>query len=452
MRGLGPILLLAAAGALAALPAHAQTAAPPDSALEAYLGRMRDSTDRWFGMTAAPLDTAGLDSALARGLAEGRDLRAETRARRARRVAFWPALGFNRVDGGTIGIGAGIGSGRLAGRVDGSLEYAVAARQWLGGASFAKRWVRPYVDERAWELRVSAHRRTDPFDRDFYNAAFTQMSALLAGGDRHTYLTRTGADASLERRSAAWSLSAGLRDHAEHARTTSTEWTLFGGGPELVPNAPAAEGRVREARFAGRFALPGLPWTIEAQHWTSGRALASDFTYRRTRAAVAGDIGLVDRFALVPQFEWGRLRGDALPQQAFYLGGIHNLRTYERNDRVGTGRAVLRADLLYVGNALERLGVPHPAWMPLSFGLFGNVGAVWGVDPATGLAAATARDWPAAGDWKSEAGVSVTWRLGVPEPDAALRFDIARPVGPADERTTSYVFAFQKSLGMLRVK
>jgi len=434
-----------------ATPASAQSPTPPDSLLDDYLGRMRDSTDSWFGLTATPLDTTGLDSALVAGLARGSDLRAETRARRARQVSLAPHLGFNRVDGGLLGGTATVGSARLLGRLTGRLQYALAAERWQGGADVVKRWTEPYA-ESAWELRARAERRTDPFDRDYYNAQFTQMFAFLSGSDRHDYLARTGVEATLERRVPGWSLSAGIADHVERARTTSTEWNLFRSTPERVPNAPATEGRAREARFAGRLALPRLPWTIEAQHWTSGRALASDFTYRRTRVALAGDIGLFDRIALVPQLEWGRLRGQALPQQAFYLGGIHNLRTYERNERVGAGRAVLRADLLYAGDALERLGIPHPAWLPLSFGVFGNVGAVWGVDAATGLAAATERDWPEDGDWKSELGATALWRLGVPEPDMSLRIDYSVPVGPEDAREPKLVIAMQRALGVLRVR
>ncbi len=447
-----PLMAVALAALLAnAAPSFAQTPAAPDSLLDDYLGRMRDSTDVWFGMSAAPLDTTGLDSALVGGLARGSDSNAAARARRAGRITFSPSLAFTRVDGGVVGAEASVGSARLLGRLNGTLEYALAAEEWLGGVAYAKRWTKPYEDG-AWVLRGSASRRTDSFDRDHFNPQFAYVSAFLGGGDRNTYLTRTGVDALLERLTSGWSLFAGIRDHAEHARVTSTEWTVLGVGPDPLLNAPAAEGRAREARFGGRLSLPRLPWTLEAQHWTSGRQLASDFTYRRTRVAVAGDIGLFDRVALVPQFEWGRLKGDALPQQAFYMGGTPNLRTYDRNERVGSGRAVMQADLLYVGDALTRLGVPHPAWLPLSFGVFGNVGAVWGIDPVTGLAAASDRAWPDSGDWKSEAGIMMLWRIGVPDPDAAVRFDYAVPVGPEDERVPSFTISFQKSLGMLRVR
>ena len=57
-------LRLAAAALLwlAAASARAQDA-PADTLLDAYVRQMRDSTDQWFGSTAAPVDTAGLDSA-----------------------------------------------------------------------------------------------------------------------------------------------------------------------------------------------------------------------------------------------------------------------------------------------------------------------------------------------------------------------------------------------------
>ena len=54
--------------ALAPGSARAEVA-PGDSLLDAYVRSLSDSTDAWFGSTAAAVDTAGLDSALAAGLA-----------------------------------------------------------------------------------------------------------------------------------------------------------------------------------------------------------------------------------------------------------------------------------------------------------------------------------------------------------------------------------------------
>ena len=55
---------------------HAEEA-PADSALGAYVRSLSDSTDSWFGSTAAPLDTTGLDSALVAGLSPFRTIMCE---------------------------------------------------------------------------------------------------------------------------------------------------------------------------------------------------------------------------------------------------------------------------------------------------------------------------------------------------------------------------------------
>ena len=95
MRRLGPRVGLAAAavvclGALAPGPAH-PAEAPPDTAFHQFLGTLSDSTDRYFGLSAAPLDTLGLE---AEEPYEGRT-----------RFSFGglPTFSFSRVDGSTFG-------------------------------------------------------------------------------------------------------------------------------------------------------------------------------------------------------------------------------------------------------------------------------------------------------------------------------------------------------------
>mgnify|MGYP003337625711 FL=1 len=61
-------LALAFAFGITASPARAQIV-PGDSLMHAYVRSLADSSDAWFGATAAPTDTAGLDSALTVGLA-----------------------------------------------------------------------------------------------------------------------------------------------------------------------------------------------------------------------------------------------------------------------------------------------------------------------------------------------------------------------------------------------
>jgi hypothetical protein len=57
-------LLLAVPLLLAAAGARAQAPAAPDTSLHGFLERLADSTDGYFGLSAAPLDTAGLDTVL----------------------------------------------------------------------------------------------------------------------------------------------------------------------------------------------------------------------------------------------------------------------------------------------------------------------------------------------------------------------------------------------------
>jgi hypothetical protein len=59
---------MAAALAVEPRASRAQEQTPSDSSLHRFLDTLADSTDRYFGLIAAPTDTAGLDSALAAGL------------------------------------------------------------------------------------------------------------------------------------------------------------------------------------------------------------------------------------------------------------------------------------------------------------------------------------------------------------------------------------------------
>jgi len=187
---------------------------------------------------------------------------------------------------------------------------------------------------------------------------------------------------------------------------------------------------------------------VSAMHWTSDPRLGSDFRYRRTRVIVGGDLSLGRHVALVPQATYGRLRGQVLPQEAWFLGGVKNLRTLERNELSGTGRAFARMDLLLVDQLGALLHLPLPAWMPLQVGAFAASGALWGHDAATGTAVASPRDGPRREDWLSEVGLGLSWRYGIPDPLSALRFEYALPIG-ADERDAKFTIAFQPPLNLL---
>lgn len=441
------VAVLVALGIAMAPRARAQSA-PPDSLLDDYMRRMSDSTSAFFGMTAATPDTAGLDSALVAGLAKPPG--ASRRMQRSRRLSFAPAFGFNRVEGWQLGGEAGIGASRGQGRLTGKLLYSLGQEELLGGGRYLRRWT-DRKREAAWMLDLWGGRTSEPFDRDHYDEAYTTVRAILVGADRHQYLRRDGVRGMLSRQTARGRLAVGYRDQLESSRSTTTQWNLFGRELALVPNGPAAFGRAREAQFETELVVPGLPMRLQAQHWTAGRATNSDFTYRRTRVAVGGDVGITRHIALAPQFEWGRLRGEALPQEAFFLGGSPSVRSLDRNARIGTGKAFARLDALLMDDVLALLHIPHPDILPVQIGAFVGSGAIWGGEAFTG-GPATRRDFPHANEWLSETGVSVMYRPGLPDPDFYVRLDYVLPLGPASGREAGFSLSLQRTLNLLPVR
>jgi hypothetical protein len=448
------VRVVLAAPAFAAMVAMATVAraevAPADSALDAHVRALSDSTDAWFGLTAMPVDTAGLDSALAAGLARTPAARRGAGAG-ARRLGFdgFPAPGFNRADGGQLGAGVGLGV-PVAGRLSGRLQWTTGTHDLLGEGAWARTWpVRALRSRLA--ARLAAGRWSEPADRDHFDPVFSTVSAMLWGGDRHHYLRRDGFRGSLRLgNERAWGGLA-WRDQLESSLPFTTRWTLFGGEPELLVNDPAAFGRARELGFTGELPVPGTRFRVQAAHWTSDPRLGSDFLYRRTSLTVGGDISLGRHLAFVPQAAYGRLRGEALPQDAFHLGGTPNLRSLERNAVTASGRAFVRGDFVLVDDLGTLLGLPLPAWMPLQASVYAAAGSGWGIDPSKARAVATQRDWPRRSEWLSEAGVTIAWRAGIPEPLSALRFEYAVPIG-ADPRTARFTFAYQQPLSLFRLR
>ena len=433
---------------LFAVPRVHAEGAPTDSLLDGYMRRMSDSTSAYFGKTADLPDTTGLDSVLTVGLeqpAGGSD-----RTRRAHRLATTPAIGFNRVDGWQLGATLSTGASHGLGRVSGKLQYTLGQKDFLGGARFLRQWTER-GREAAWTLDLFGGRTSDAFDRDHFDASYAMLRAILTGADRHQYLRRDGVIGSIVRETATARLAAGYRDQLESSRATTTAWNLLGRELALASNGPAAFGRAREAAFDGELHVPNLPLRLQLQHWTAGRATNSDFTYRRTRVALGGDLALTRHIALAPQLEWGRLRGEALPQEAFYLGGSPNLRSLERNRLRGTGKTFARLDALLMDDVLQLLRVPHPDMFPLQLGAFVGSGAVWGGGAFDG-GPATRRDLPHANEWLSEAGVSLLYRPGIPDPDLYLRLDYVIPIGPASGRTAGIAISFQRTLNLLPVR
>jgi hypothetical protein len=442
--GIRTAALVIACAALAAF-AHAARAAdaPADSTLDGYVRSMADSTDLWFGLSAQAADTAGLDSARAWSLSHPGQA-----PRRRSSVSVEPSFGFNRTLGGVLGAAVGAGPSRGVGRVTADAQWTTGAGTWFGGGAYTKRWMTPNEDENGTRLDIRAGRDCAGMDRDYHDKLLSEAAAFLYGGDRSHYLRRDGVRIALQHRRAAGWLGVGARDVLESPLSTTATWTLFGHDPAVIPNAAAKLVRVHEVDAEAGVRLAHLPLTLEGHAWSAGGALGGDADYTRLRFAAGGAVALGRHVAFAPEVEYGRLTGTALPQEALYAGG-GTLRSLSSQALQGTGRALAHADFI-LNDALQTLlGMDRSPVFPIQLGAFAGAAAVWGVDPETGRAALTRRDWPERRDWLAEAGVSVMYRPGLPNPDSFIRLDYVLPIG-ADGRDNRFYLSYMRALNFLK--
>jgi hypothetical protein len=428
--------------------------APADTGLGGFLHGLADSTDVYFGPSSAPIDTVGLDSTLAFRLANP-DLIGDMRRARP---SYSPWFTYNRADGALYGAAITVGRAERRGSVSGRVGYAAGPNQWLGGGSYRKRWItreegrgaelrRRRRGETAWTLEASGGRFTQILDPDRSVSWQRVLRALINGSDRHHYFRRDGYLLRLERESARSRLSVAFRDQLESPLVTTDTWNLLHTIPEVVENLPARFGRAREVQLQGTVRIPRTGWQAEADVRAASDALASDFDYQRYALATGGDVGLGHLATLVPQLTYGRLEGDVIPQASFYLGGTHSLRSLPTNVLAGSRKAFGRLDLILTPDLAKLSHVPHPSALVLQGGLFAASGAVWGREPFTG-SDLKGDVLPERSSWISEAGASLLYRPGLPEPRGLLRLDYARGVGNNPENRM--VLYYSVPLDLLR--
>jgi hypothetical protein len=406
------LVIVAAASRCAA----AQAPATPDTSLGEYLGAFADSTDRYFGISALPVDTAGLDTVL---------FDSATRPRRRLRAGLAPTFGFSRVDGSTPGLSASLGVTPPEpkhtgwGKLQGGIAHANGPDVMLGNVRYTNRlWrARQPFDLDLWGGRKTAH-----LDRDD-ESLLTFSRAFLRGSDWTQYYRNEGFEGSLTHRHGWWRVSAGYRDLLQSPLHTTATWNLFDQALELPANLPATRGRVHEQEYTAAARWPRLPLRTEIGYQTSSRRLGSDFEYRRLHAAASLDLSLGRFASLVPQFSYGCLTGERLPQASFYLGGGGTLRNLHRDQRGGSGLALAKLDLI---GAPDLLALPHPAALPLQGALFVASGATWGLDPYSNTVM-RGGNWPNRRDWVSEAGASLLYNSAL---FPTLHCSYAWPIGP----------------------
>ena len=434
-------MALLACGLAASTPANASdpASAAPDSTLDGFLDQLADSTSQYFGVTAAPADTAGLDSALAYGLAHPHAPRARLRP------SFNPDFSFNRVDGPVYTLGARLGRASEVGELRAGASYASGPNDVLWQAHWTKLFG---GEDGPWRFSAGGGLETETLDREPPNMWLVAASAFLIGNDSQHYLRSEGFGCELQRELSFARLGVRYRDMDESPIATSAGWNLFHRPLSPYDNLPAFRGRARELEYAANLRVDPLPIEAEAIYQTSGHGIGSDFEYRRTRVAASGNLGVGPWATLVPQVLYGRLTGQAVPQASFYLGGPNSLRSLPSGARGGTDYTLARIELIGADDVLETLHIPHPAFLPLQLGAFAGAGAVWGEDPFGGPTRSGGA-WPDASHWVSEAGVSVIYQPGIPNPTSLVRLHCAWPLGPGGG-PARFSLSFSPAMDFLR--
>ena len=410
------------AGSSVAVPSAAPDArfvpATTDSTLDRFFGDLSDSTDRYFGRTAAPVDTTGLDSARSAGL-----LLPPPGVGRRLRVGFGPALRFNRVDGAVYGVTSTLRAGVL-GRLEARGEYRSGPQRGQGGARWIRVWSR---DESSWIVTARGGRETAVMDRSrpmSVGDAFASLGAWTSGSDTRQYFGRAGYGLVLERATPRWRVLAGWRDEVEQPLRPTATWNLSRRADRDPGNLAATPGRAREALLGMVARVPQSPIRAQIDYRTARRALGSDFEYRSLRVAAGADIGLGRWSSLVPQAMIGELTGDLVPQESFDLDGAGVLVTRSGDRIAGSRIAVGRCDWIGTRDLLGWL--PHPAMFPIQGDLFADAGSAWGADPYGG--ARRPGGFFPQGPWSSEAGFALVWQPGLPDPVSLARIELAWPL------------------------
>jgi hypothetical protein len=415
-------------------------AAPSDSSFNRFLEGLADSTDRYFGIIAAPLDTTGLDSAMV--VAVGTQWRG---LRTRPRFSYRPAYAFNRVDGSLWGASAALSERHDRWRVGGDLGYAAGSDRLLGGGEVRLGLRRR---DRFFGLSVRAGRRTAGMDRDHDEPRLATVRALVSGSDRQHYLRRDGIRVALGGAGRVWRAGVEYRDQLESPLLVTTRWNLARDPLEAPTNLAAAFGRTRELTFSASARLPGLPFQSQVTQAVSDHALGSDFDYRRARLALGGELAVARHLSFLPQLVYGRLGGDPVPQASFYLGGAHTLRSLPAAALAGTGFAFGRLEVVGADDLLALAHLPHPAMFPIQGALFVASGAVWGAD-AYGGPGTPAGAWPERSSWLSEVGGSLLYRPGIPDGETCVRLNYARPLG-GNGHSARWSISYARALDLLR--
>lgn len=266
---------------------------------------------------------------------------------------------YDRVDGLTVGIGAGYltpALGRVEPMVRGWVEYRTEPGEFTGGGELSATRGRS-------TLAVGAERTTASEDRWIRNDLLNSIAVLWDGDDyRNYYAADRGwleARRVLER--GPREINAFLRLQVEDAtsRAAGDPWILF--DPDsLRPNPAVDEMRITSVRAGGTVGLrmPRIEADLGVETEFGFEGLDGERTFQRFELFGEGAVPALADHTL--ELEW-HLRGplpgtDSLPRQRWsFVGGSGTLYTYEIAEFAGD--RVVFAGLRYIIPIPDRWGV-----------------------------------------------------------------------------------------------
>lgn len=392
--------------------ASAALAQQTEDPLGPFLRGLADSTDVYFGRTAAVFDTTGIDS-LIRLKAAGRP---DSSGHGAGRIAsgFRPVFGFHRATGTVAGAGMTLRFPRRT-SLEMTASYGFANEEGRYDFRLTRTLWRPRGrDGGNLDLRLDYARQTVAFAAEHETSFPSLVGAFFTGRDRQSVYERRGASAALAWSTAGTFVSIGLRSARDQSMPRVTRFTLWGDDGSVPAVTPARRGTYREgfARLAS-----------DARSWPSFGIDGRYASRSRWRARAAATRSLVvSRLEAHLQVEGGISAFAGPSQDRFELGGPLAVPSLGFGDQAGNRLLLGKFELVHGVDLIRALHIPSLAFMSMHPAIFAQGGSTWiGRDGS----------WhgPPSATWRGAAGIALIHIPGFPTPTTHVRLQMAWPVG-----------------------
>ena len=409
-----PSMMFCAAAALVLLaqPAGGQDAEDP---LGPFLRDLADSTDAFFGRSAASFDTTGIDSLIRISGGLMSEAPGSAAARRFS-TSKGPVVGFHRSTGLVLGVKTRAGDSHR-GWATAQLSYGFANKEGRYRAALASVLAghESAGGPRHLVLEISYSRETLPFAPEHACPVESAVGTLLTGRDRQSVYERRGGSVQLTWSDRSFIAGIGWRRARDQSMPTVSRFKVLGAGGTLPAVTPTRPGSFKEgfAEFSCNFLPVPRHLGVEAGYASRDRW--------RARLAAAHDI---DRFGFKVnvQCEWGVAARNGPQQSRFEIGGPLAVPSLGLGDESGNRLLLGKTELIRGIDLLKALHVPHPSMLVLHPAIFIHGACVWTESEGRWSA-------PPAACWRGAAGVALLHLPGIILPASYVRLQMAWPLG-----------------------